>query len=228
MSLKRTVWPKFTYSALRPVSGWVRTTGCSAAYCCFASCLAPSRTRSSRVRVTSAFVELFTATSPSSMRRIPSERRNFAGDQHGGHRRLVEIGRVGVPQPAEIHLLGFQLDHRRDLRKSLDALDERIFDHLAEAPGHLQEPLRRERLVAEEDDQVLEPGAPDRCDRFVAQLVCEIDVQDLGAQGACHGSDIDAVVSHLPCLSRNYSAKRAKAGVIEQRRRPGSGSNLTP
>src|SRR6266568_1471891 len=148
---------------------------------------------------------------------VAAERRHFAGDQHGGHRRLIEIGRVGVPQPAEIRLLALQLDNRRDLRKSLDALDEGIFDHLAETSGKLQEKLRRERLVAEEHDEMLEPGAPDRVDRLVARIMREIDVHNLGPQGARHGADLDAVVPHaavpFPQAGAASSAQRRRAAI---------------
>ena len=65
--------------------------------------------------------------------RVAAARRRLARDQHRRHRRAFEIGRVRVPQPAEIDLLVLELDHRRDLRKSVEPLHERIFDRLAEA-----------------------------------------------------------------------------------------------
>ena len=49
------------------------------------------------------------------------------------HRRLGEVGRVRVPQTAEIDGLVLQLHDRRDLRKSLQPLHERVFDGLTEA-----------------------------------------------------------------------------------------------
>ena len=64
----------FTNNARRPVSGWVRTAGCSATYSVRASSRPPERMRSSRVFVTSALAEELTPTRPSSWPSWPAMR----------------------------------------------------------------------------------------------------------------------------------------------------------
>src|SRR5713101_3840895 len=85
-------------------------------------------------------------------------RRYLAREQHRGHRRLVEVSRIRVPDAAEIDLLVLELLHFDDLREARDALDEGILDRPADAARERHEGPGRERLVAEEDHQVLEPG----------------------------------------------------------------------
>jgi hypothetical protein len=77
MSLKRMVWLRLTYSALRPVSGCVRATGCSASYW---SALSVSWTFMPPIFLCIALrpppcfsPALLTPTSPSTSRRMPSE-----------------------------------------------------------------------------------------------------------------------------------------------------------
>jgi hypothetical protein len=48
--------------------------------------------------------------------RIAALGRHLAGNQHGAHRRLLEIGGVGVPHTAEVALLVLELDDWNDLR----------------------------------------------------------------------------------------------------------------
>ena len=109
---------------------------------------------------------------------------------------LVQIRRVGVPQPAEIDLLVLELDHRRDLRKALEPLHERIFDRLAEAAREREELRGLERLVAEEDDEVFEPGGADRRDRLVAHVSAEIDPENFRAERAGERTDVERVGCH--------------------------------
>ena len=73
-----------------------------------------------------------------------------------------QIGRVGVPHAAEVDRLVLELGDVDDLRETLDALDERIFDRRAEAARQRQEALGRQVLVAEEDHQVIEQRLTDR------------------------------------------------------------------
>ena len=97
--------------------------------------------------------------------RVAAARRRLARDQHRRHGRAFEIGRIRVPEPAEIDLLVLELDHGRDLRKSVEPLHEWIFDRLAEASCDTQEFLRRQRLAAKEHHAVLQPRGADRSDR---------------------------------------------------------------
>ena len=48
--------------------------------------------------------------------------------------------------------------------------DERVLDGFAEAPAEGEELGGREALVAEEEDEVLEPCAADRRDRLLVEL----------------------------------------------------------
>ena len=57
-------------------------------------------------------------------------------------------------------------------------------DRLAEAAREGQEAGWRQVLVAEEDDQVLEPGLADGRDRGVVEILAEIHAGDLGPEGA--------------------------------------------
>ena len=102
-----------------------------------------------------------------------------------------------MPQAAEVHLLVLELDHRRDLGKPLDALDERVLDRFAEAACDAEKFLRRQRLVAKEDHAMLEPRFADRRDALLAEIVLEIDAEDLGAQGAGDRPDIERVRRHV-------------------------------
>ena len=78
MSTNRSACATLTYSAFRPVSGCVRTTGCAASYNVFASSRLPSRTRSSRVRDTSALADDEMHTSPSNSRFMPTDSASYA------------------------------------------------------------------------------------------------------------------------------------------------------
>src|SRR6185503_12573907 len=113
----------------------------------------------------------------------------------GRHRRALQIGRVGVPQPAEIDLLVLELDHRRDLRKALETLHERIFDRLAEAACEFEKLRGRQRLLAEENDKVLEPRGANGRDGLVAEVVSKVDAEDLRPKRAGKRADVERVGS---------------------------------
>ena len=122
-------------------------------------------------------------------------------DQHRPHRRAFEIGGIGVPEPAEIDPLVFQLDDRSDQRKALDPVDERVFDDLAKTPGEGEKALGRQLLTAEEDHQMIEPGSPDRLDRSLVEVLGKINTGNLGAQRAGDRLDLKRVVGHSPIVS---------------------------
>ena len=87
--------------------------------------------------------------------RVAAIGRHLARHEHRAHRRLFEIGRVAMPQPAEIDPLVFELDDRRDLGEAVDALDERVLDRLAEMPRQAEQFGGRQVLVAKEDHEVV-------------------------------------------------------------------------
>jgi hypothetical protein len=108
-----------------------------------------------------------------------------------------------VPYAAEVVLLVLLLQDGDDLRSIRQPLHEGIFDGLAEAPAEGEELGRRQALVPEEDDEVLEPGAAERPDRFLAGVPRKIDAGDLGAE-------------------------RARDGMNAERRHRATGSSTTP
>jgi len=62
---------------------------------------------------------------------VAAVRRHLAREQHRAHRRLGEVGGVGMPDAAEVLALVLELLHLDDLRKALDALHERVLDRLS-------------------------------------------------------------------------------------------------
>ena len=62
--------------------------------------------------------------------------------------------------------------------------DERVLHRVAEPPGERLEVTRLERLVAEEHDEVLQPGPPDRGDGLVGRFARQVDAGDLRAEAA--------------------------------------------
>jgi Family of unknown function (DUF6516) len=94
------------------------------------------------------------------------------------------------------HPLVLELDDRGDQREALDPLDERVLDDLAEVPGEGEKPLGRQLLGAEEDHQMIEPGAPDRRDRVVVEILGKIDPGDVGPERAGDRTDIKRVAAH--------------------------------
>ena len=127
---------------------------------------------------------------------VAAKGRHLAGDQHRPHRRVFEIGRVAVPEPAEIDPLVLALDDRGDLGKSVDPFDERVFDRLAKAPRKADKPLRRQILTAKEDDEMVEPSAPNRRDRATVKIFGEVDPADLGAQRPGNRADLERIAGH--------------------------------
>src|SRR5215470_17801204 len=89
-----------------------------------------------------------------------------------------------------------KFDDRGDQRKAFDSVEERVFDGLAETPGEGEKALRRQGLAAEKYHQMVEPGAPDRGDRSVAEVFGEIEPGNLGAQSARDRMDLKRTVGH--------------------------------
>src|SRR5262245_13383279 len=107
-----------------------------------------------------------------------------------------------MPNAAEVGLLMLELCDRNDFRKALNALDEGIFDDLAEPPGKAQELRGRQRLIAEKHHTVFEPGAPNGRNRRRAQLAAEIDAADLGPDCTRDRPHLDCALCHgRLCLS---------------------------
>jgi len=101
-----------------------------------------------------------------------------------------------MPQAAEIDRFMRQLDHWRDDRKIGQALHEGVFDRFAEAFGQRHLLRRGHRLVAEEDNQVFQPGLPDFGDFRVGQVLREIDAADFRAERSGDRPDLNMPVGH--------------------------------
>ena len=195
----------------------------------------PSRMRSSRVFDTSASAELLTArrpleqrvASPARARRTrrtcwrTSCRRRTAGPrarQHRRHRRALEVHGVAVPDAAEVHRLVRELGDRDDLGVA------------RRCPARTgTRPARRCRranarncsgssvLVAEEHDEVLEPGPPDlarpsRRSRSRARSTPLISAPSAPAIGCDRdrAERLARVDAHVPSLCRRASARNCR------------------
>ena len=145
---------------------------------------------------------------PSSSRCIPGESVSYAvymfanivSPPYGGTSRASSIVAIGgrsrydgvaVPDPTEVHRLVRELRDRDDLGVAVEALDERVLHRLADAVREGEELVGPEDLVAEEDDEVVQPRASDLGDDRVVELGREVDPGDLGAECARDGLDRD-------------------------------------
>ncbi len=130
---------------------------------------------------------------------VAAVRWNLARDQERGHRGELEVRGVAVPDAAEVHAFVLQLLHFGDPRKPVEALQVRIVDRVAEAPGEGHELRGRERLVPEEEHEVLEPGTAQRGDLRVGERLREIDPANLGPERAGDAAHFDLARRHAYC-----------------------------
>jgi hypothetical protein len=79
-----------------------------------------------------------------------------------------------------------ELAHLDHFREAVDALHERVFDRPAEAARERHELRRVERLVAEEDDLMLEEGG---ANVVFGEGLRKVDAEDLGPEGAGKPAD---------------------------------------
>ena len=105
----------------------------------------------------------------------------LARDEDGAHRRGGQVGRVGVPDAAEVVAFVRELEDLDDLRVALDAFDKRVFDRSAEAGGEGAEGGEGEGLVPEEDHLVVEQGLSDRPGRGGIVQTLQVHAADFGA-----------------------------------------------
>src|SRR5580704_11188921 len=113
-----------------------------------------------------------------------------------------------MPDAAEIDFFVLQLDHRSDLREPVEAFQERVFDRLADAAGKGQKLRRGQALVAEEDDEIIEPGAADCGDGGFVQLA-EIDAENLRADRPGERADFEGIAEgQSPAALRNAALIR--------------------
>src|SRR5690606_38371756 len=89
---------------------------------------------------------------------------------------------------------GRQLLDLEDLRIVVHALHEGVQMNFAPALGEGELTLRREVLVAGEDDEIVEQGGADLAQHLVVQLLRKIEAVDLGAEGAGDRVDLDVAI----------------------------------
>ena len=98
--------------------------------------------------------------------RVAAERRHVQGDQDGAHRRFRDHYRVGVPVLADDACVARIADDGHDVGIVGD--QERVLEDIAESSRQALMRIGVEILVAEEDDAMVEQGAPDRADFILA------------------------------------------------------------
>ncbi len=118
--------------------------------------------------------------------RVAAVGRDLAGEQDGAHRRLLQVGGVGVPDAAEIHRLVLALQHLDDLGMAGQPLDERILDRPAEGAGEGEELVGRQVLVAEEDHEMVEQRLPHRARGLRVEPAAEVEAGNLRPERARH------------------------------------------
>ncbi len=74
-----------------------------------------------------------------------------------------------MPDPTEIHPLMFELGHCDDLRVVIEPFDQRIGDRLAETPREGGELRRGQRLIADENHEMVEQRLAQRRDGGIVQ-----------------------------------------------------------
>ena len=94
-----------------------------------------------------------------------------------------------LPDDARVAGLAPDLD---DLGIGLQAHVVRVDEDVSEAPGQALLLVGIERLVAEEDDAVLEQRLPDAGDGGVVGVPRQVDAVDLGAERAGDRMDLEA------------------------------------
>jgi hypothetical protein len=96
-----------------------------------------------------------------------------------------------VPDAAEIHPLVLELDHRCHEGAFRKPFQLGILHRFAECARELDQRLGRERLLAHENHQVIEPRLPDLGHDLCRERTRRIDPQDFRAEGARNGTDFD-------------------------------------
>ena len=99
-----------------------------------------------------------------------------------------------MPHPAEVHLLLRELEHRGDQRALGQASELGILHRLPEAAREGELLVRRELLVAKEDDQVIEQRLADLRDHGSVERRGHVDPADLGAQRPARRHHLDVTI----------------------------------
>ena len=151
--------------------------------------------------------------------------RDILGIEQGAERGALQVGRVAVPDAAEIGGLPGLLDHRDDIGVFGDGLGQGVAADRPEArrEGDLLD--RGQFLVAEEQHQVIEEGALDALEGPGIQRPGQVEPMDFGAEAAGQGSNFDRGRAHGGMRLQRGGGRRARArrgpalGIISPGRR---------
>src|SRR5208283_4287244 len=121
------------------------------------------------------------------------------------HRRGQIVAVVGVPAITDILPLFRLLAHLGDHRMAGHGGEEAVDVDAAEVPGKGKMLVRRQALVAEENDAVFAEGMADLGQRRFCQWCRQIDTADLGAECRRKWRHPNVVVRHgsLPSTSNH-------------------------
>jgi hypothetical protein len=98
---------------------------------------------------------------------------------------------------------------------------------LAPAPREGELPVRRQRLVAEEDHQVVVQRLADLAEHLVVEVARQVDALDLGAERAGDAADLEMAVLAVPQPIHGASPPPcADAGGVAARPFAGGGAPL--
>ena len=149
---------------------------------------------------------------------VAADRRQFPRRQHGAHRRLRRIGRIRMPDAAEIDPLMLQLENRRDFREAVDPVDHGIGHRLCRSGGRRRAAapaLSPDRGRRSPDGRAAPGGSPPRWrpDRSAARSTPRISAPIDGAMGVI----LSPVAVALPSMSglkrrRERLASRTSSG----------------
>ena len=137
--------------------------------------------------------------------RVTANRRQLDRLQHGRHRRLVLIDRVGVPDTAKIDGFVLAFQHRGDFGEPVQPVQKRIDVWLADRARQRQLTLRRKILIPYYKKVMFQPDCPDIVDQPGFEIFfCKVQTRDLGAHGRCqwchlHPSPLRQIRCH--CLA---------------------------
>ena len=168
--------------------------------------------------------------------RVAAGRRDLARVEHRAERRRLVIAVVGMPAAADIARLLRLLAHLGDHRMAGHGREEPVDVDRAEALGDGDVLLRRQLLVAEEDDAVCSEGVPDFGEGLVDDRRRQIDPADFGPDMPRHRFDPDVVIAHNDTSARSPQSSISRVRIVcstglrNGARLPGPlpGNNLLP
>jgi hypothetical protein len=135
--------------------------------------------------------------------------------QDAAHGRLDVAGDVGVPHLARHVLGGLVGVDDENLGVAVEQRGRsRVQMQLTEEPSERLLLVRRQALVAEEDDAVVDQGVVDLLERALVERLGEVDAPDLGAGVRGELVDLDRDVGHAPVLLPRSATARGRGRLV--------------